>query len=168
MSRTTRMYAVALIIGCGIALFAAPQLAHTASPAQGGRIQPKCQTVQACHRALAWQIKDRHHLRVALSYKRHADAMRSLKLAAAAFHVPLADEVCIATHESGLGNQSNPEPGSSAVGLMQFIPSTWSHTPFAAFGFSPWDNDANALAAAQIVAHDGGWHQWSTRGICGL
>lgn len=41
-----------------------------------------------------------------------------------------------------------------ASGLMQFLPSTWSHTPFAAYGFSVWDMDANALAAAQIIRHE--------------
>jgi Transglycosylase-like domain len=35
--------------------------------------------------------------------------------------------------------------GSGAAGLFQFIPSTWSTTPYAVF--SPWSPYANALAA---------------------
>lgn len=31
---------------------------------------------------------------------------------------------------------------------------------WAPFGFSPFDPVANALSAAQTVAHDGGWSQW--------
>lgn len=166
MSRT-KTFVIAFLSAAAVAfLISGPARADTA---KGGRvIAPHCKTVPACHRALSWQIKDRRHLRVQLSYKRHADAMRSLRLAAAAFHVPLRDEVCIASHESGLGNQLTPEPSSGASGLMQFLRSTWSHTPFAAYGFSVWDDDANALAAAQIVVEDGSWRQWSTRYACGL
>lgn len=158
-----RVLLVALVVVSAIAVFQAPAAAA------------KCKTLPACHRAIAWHhsvernlLAERHDLRVQLSYKRHADAMRSLRLAAAAFHIPLRDEVCVATKESGLGNQRTPEPSSGASGLMQFLGSTWAHTPFAAYGFSVWDDDANALAAAQIVAHDGSWRQWSTRGACGL
>lgn len=163
----TKTFVIAFLSAAAVAfLISGPARADTA---HGGRvIAPHCKTVPACHRALAWQIKDRRHLRVQLSYKRHADAMRSLRLAAAAFGIPLSEEVCIGTKESGLGNQTTPEPSSGALGLMQFLRSTWEHTPFYAFGFSRTDDDANALAAAQIVAHDGSWRQWSTRSACGL
>jgi hypothetical protein len=47
--------------------------------------------------------------------------------------------------------------GSGAAGLFQFIPSTWSTTPYAVF--SPWSPYANALAAGWMhaVGRGGEW-----------
>jgi hypothetical protein len=47
---------------------------------------------------------------------------------------------------------------SHALGPWQFLPSTWSSTPYASF--SPYDADAAALAAARMHAHGRG-SEWS-------
>lgn len=48
---------------------------------------------------------------------------------------------------------------SGARGAWQFLDSTWAHTPWAEW--DPADVYVAALATAQIVAHDGGYRQWS-------
>jgi SLT domain-containing protein len=65
----------------------------------------------------------------------------------------------VAWCESRMGAQTTAEAGSGASGLFQFLDSTWQHTPFATFDV--FDPLPNALAAAQIVAHDGSWAQWT-------
>ena len=50
---------------------------------------------------------------------------------------------------------------SGAAGLYQFIPSTWSSTPYAGFSvFSPY---ANALAAGWMMGPAGRAGEWSCR-----
>ena len=49
---------------------------------------------------------------------------------------------------------------SGAAGLFQFLPSTWSTTPFASF--SIWSPYANAMAAAWMEAHGRG-SEWACR-----
>ena len=51
--------------------------------------------------------------------------------------------------------------GEHSAGLFQFLPSTWRHTPYANRSiFDPW---WNALAAAWLVRHDGGWREWDCK-----
>ena len=51
--------------------------------------------------------------------------------------------------------------GNGSLGLFQFLPSTWAHTPYAAR--SVFDPYANAAAAAWLVRKDGGWREWTCR-----
>jgi hypothetical protein len=48
-------------------------------------------------------------------------------------------------------NSVNSDSGAS--GLFQFLPSTWSGTPYA--GYSPFDPKYNSLAAAWLYSHYG-------------
>lgn len=134
-------------------------VADGAAPAQGGRVAPHhpCGTLPACHKALAWHRKFERHL-LAVKFPAR-DAEYAIRLASAAFHVSAADMRAVASCESGMGRQTTPEPHSQASGLFQFLPSTWSHTPFS--GFDVFDPFPNALAAAQLVLHDGSWRQWT-------
>lgn len=51
--------------------------------------------------------------------------------------------------------------GSGSYGLMQFIRTTWTSTPYARRDiFDPW---WNALAAAWLVRQSGGWSHWTCR-----
>lgn len=155
-----------LLVWGSIAWFALA--AHPPEPitAHGGRTP--CATVTACRRVVVWQRHERLHLehRLAIRYRR--DASYALRLASAMSGLPLPNLRCIGWAESRMGAQTSAEPSSGAKGLMQFLPSTWSHTPFAAYGFSVWDNVANALAAVQIMVHDGSARQWVTGRGCGL
>jgi soluble lytic murein transglycosylase-like protein len=121
----------------------------------------RCQTRSCLVAAIRWQKHDRQQLRQRLAVRYRRDATYAIRLASAAFGVPTSAMRSVAWCESRMGAQTTPQPGTGASGLMQFEPSTWAHTPFAAYGFSVWDNVANALAAAQIVAHYGGWGQWT-------
>jgi hypothetical protein len=136
---------------CGDAAFGAPK---------------RCATVRSCHHALDWARKDRQHLRHRLAIRYHRDASYAIRLASAAFGVPVRDMRRIAQCESGMGAQATAEAGSGASGVFQFLRSTWRHTPFA--GFDVFDPVANSLAAAQLVVHDGGWRQWSCSSITGV
>lgn len=128
-----------------------------------------CETEKCYQRALVWEHKLRLHDHLLLVRHERHDAARALRLAAAYSGLPLAKLRCIAWRESRMGAQTTPEPSSHASGLMQFLPSTWARTPFAAYGFSVWDPEANALAAVQIMVHDGSARQWIPTGReCGL
>jgi hypothetical protein len=62
--------------------------------------------------------------------------------------------------ETGGTFSSSSHNRSGASGLFQFLPSTWSTTPFA--GFSVWSPYANALAAGWMEAHGRGG-EWVCR-----
>jgi hypothetical protein len=123
--------------------------------AHGGRTP--CPNLQACRAAVKWQAKDRRWRRWRLCGSGRRGA--GVGAASAAFGVPVRDMRSVAQCESGMGAQVTAEAGSGASGLFQFLDSTWRHTPFATFDV--FDPLPNALAAAQIVAHDGGWGQWT-------
>jgi LysM domain/Transglycosylase SLT domain len=58
----------------------------------------------------------------------------------------------------------NTTPGwhdQHAMGVFQFLPSTWRATPYAMN--SPYDQWANINAAYWLRLHDGDWHEWSCR-----
>jgi hypothetical protein len=127
-----------------------------------------CETEKCLRKANAWLRHDRNHYRRIVRQRTTRDATYAVRLAAAAYGLPYLKLRCIAQRESGLGAQRYPESSSGASGLMQFLGSTWRHTPFSAAGFSVWANIANALAAAQIIVHDGSARQWVTGRGCGL
>ena len=135
---------------CGVSIAAGPIKAH------GGRA---CRTIPCYRKAIAWQRHDRAHLRHQLAVHWRRDATYAIRLASAAFHVPIADMRSVAWCESRMGAQTTAEASSGAAGLFQFLPSTWQHTPYSTFNV--FDPLPNALAAAQIVAHDGSWAQWT-------
>lgn len=144
------------------------QLAFAAGPirAHGGRTP--CPNLTACRAAVKWQKHRYAHEHLIVVHHVRRDASYALRLAAAMSGLPLSNLRCIGWNESRMGAQTTAQPGSGAKGLMQFLDSTWSHTPFAAYGFSVWDNVANALAAVQIIVHDGSARQWDTGSGCGL
>lgn len=123
----------------------------------------------ACSRALRWQraehahlARENHALRQHLR-RVHAPTVReAAELAGRALHVDAAAMLRVGLCETG--GTLDPyalNSSSGAEGWLQFMPSTWAHTPFAAW---PRTNPfAQALAAAQIVRADGGYAQWSCR-----
>ena len=67
----------------------------------------------------------------------------------------------VASCESGL-NPGATNPYSSAAGLFQILPSTWSGTSQA--GSSPYNAWANAVAAHEIFVRDGYiWSEWTCK-----
>ncbi len=67
----------------------------------------------------------------------------------------------VATCESGL-NPGATNPYSSAAGLFQIMPSTWSGTSQA--GSSPYNAWANTVAAHEIFVRDGyTWNEWTCK-----
>ena len=99
------------------------------------------------------------------SGNRYGTVEYALRLAAAAFpNVPLSELRAVARCESGF-DPHNRNLSSTASGLFQFLDSTWrgawGAASFHRLGFSVYDPVANALAAAQVVARDGGWRQWA-------
>jgi soluble lytic murein transglycosylase-like protein len=157
--------ALILVTSWAITEAVAPAGAATkAINADGGRTS--CSTVAQCRHALAWQRKDRAHLRHQLAVKYSRDAGYAIRLASAAFGVNEQNMRTIARCESNLGAQATAEAGSGASGLFQFLPSTWRRTPFA--GFDIFDPLPNALAAAQLVVRDGSWREWSCSSITGV
>lgn len=90
----------------------------------------------------------------------------AIRLAAVVYGIPESELDRVASCESG-HNPRALNASSSASGLFQFLPSTWSGgavaSRYSGAGFSVWDPIANALAAAGTVAHDGGWGQWECK-----
>ena len=67
----------------------------------------------------------------------------------------------VATCESGL-NPGATNPYSSAAGLFQIMPGTWSGTSQA--GSSPYNAWANTVAAHEIFVRDGySWSEWTCK-----
>lgn len=123
----------------------------------------------ACSRALRWQRSERSHLARENHTLRqhlrrvHAPTVReAAMLAGQALHVDPAAMLRVGLCETG--GTLDPyarNTASGAEGWLQFLSSTWAHTPFAAW---PRTNPfAQALAAAQIVRADGGYGQWSCK-----
>jgi soluble lytic murein transglycosylase-like protein len=83
---------------------------------------------------------------------------RALHHASSKYGVPYWEMRSVAWCES----RWNPRAvGSGSYGLMQFIRSTWSATPYARRDiFDPW---WNALAAAWLVRQSGGWSHWTCK-----
>jgi soluble lytic murein transglycosylase-like protein len=129
--------------------------------------EQRCATISECRSQIAqlrlaieWQ-KGRYRLvmhRQLVHFRR--DSRYAIALAARAFGLSEWGMGKVASCESHL-NPWARNPTSGAAGLMQFLPKTWQHTPFASF--SVFDPLPNALAAAQIVHHDRGYGQWSCR-----
>lgn len=123
----------------------------------------------ACQAALAWSRERRRHdarqihrLRAHLA-RVHAPTVREAALLAGhALHIDGEALYRVAACETGQTFDPYAYNASSgASGPWQFLASTWSHTPFAAW---PRTNPfAAALAAAQIVSADGGYTQWSCK-----
>jgi hypothetical protein len=148
---------IVIVLGmCDVAI-----AAHPPEPIRAGGGRTPCATVSACRRVVRWQRHERLHLERRLAIRYQRDATYAIRLASAAFHVPIQDMRSVASCESGMGAQVTAEAGSGASGLFQFLASTWQHTPYS--GFDVFDPLPNALAAAQIVAHDGGWGQWTCK-----
>jgi hypothetical protein len=145
--------AVVILVG----LLPTPAFGAGPIAAHGGRTP--CRTIACYRKAVAWQRHRyaREHLIVVRQTRR--DAYYAIRIASAAFGVDARAMRSVAWCESRMGAQTTAEAGSGASGLFQFLGSTWRHTPFATFDV--FDPLPNALAAAQIVAHDGGWGQWT-------
>lgn len=62
--------------------------------------------------------------------------------------------------ESGLQDH-DPNPVSTADGWLQYLSGTWSNNTAGQLGWSRYDTLAMGIQTAAIVAHDGGWRQWS-------
>lgn len=81
----------------------------------------------------------------------------AISLAAAAYGVPASAMRRVAWCES----RNDPHARNGRyLGLFQAGPAFWANTPFATFART--DPYANALATAQVVAHEG-WRQWECR-----
>lgn len=125
--------------------------AHAAKPitAGGGRV---CQSTTCLRHALAWQRKDRRHLRHELAVKFAPTEAYACALGQAAFGVPAAHCAKVIGCESG-GDTRQVTLPTYASGLGQFEPGTWRGTPFGRF--SVFDPIANVLAMDQIAAREG-------------
>jgi hypothetical protein len=67
--------------------------------------------------------------------------------------------LAVARCESGY-NPSARNAYSGAMGVFQFLPSTWRGTSYA--GYSPYNAWANIQAAHQVFVRDGySWREWS-------
>ena len=76
-----------------------------------------------------------------------------------AFGSNAAAAMAVASCESGL-NPNAYNGSSGASGVFQFLPGTWSTTPYA--GYSPFNAWANVNAAYSVFVRDGySWREWS-------
>lgn len=94
--------------------------------------------------------------------RRDPDVNTAIRAASVTYGIPVWQMRRIAFCESRM-NPRAKNPGSSASGLFQFLDSTWRAYPYGAAGLSVWDPYVNALQAAYVVKHDGGWRQWECK-----
>lgn len=107
-------------------------------------------------RRLVARVLEVRSLRRSLRHRPSVD--EALRLAAITYGVPLSELRAVAWCESR-HRPTARHPGTSAGGLMQFLPSTWRRTPYRAENvFSAY---ANALAAGWLWRASGrSWRQW--------
>lgn len=89
----------------------------------------------------------------------------AIAVAAVATGVPASQIRSVAHCESRMQATAvgrTPVGPERAVGLMQFLPSTFRRTPYGRAGLSPMDPYVSALAAASIVRREG-WRQWACK-----
>jgi hypothetical protein len=77
---------LAVVVLTAMAILASTGYASTR--AGGGRV-PACKTIAACHRAIAWQARDRAHLRHQLAVKVGPVVQLGYELARGLYHVDL-------------------------------------------------------------------------------
>lgn len=157
-----------LVVAVIVAAASSASVAHALTDQHKPRLRCATHPV-ACEKALVWQKTQRRRLAREVRELRahlrrvHTPTVREAALLAGqALHVDPHLMLRVGMCETGRTLDPyayNEESG--ALGWMQFLASTWRHTPFAAW---PRTNPyAEALAAAQIVRADGGYHQWSCR-----
>jgi hypothetical protein len=130
----------------------------------------RCASVAQCRRAIDWHRSVEHKLArsVAWQRKHRLDvAMPALReavfIAARVYRVNPWEMISVARCESRAdlsARRVSARNSATAEGAWQFLDSTWSSTPFAAF-----DRDnvyVQALATAAIVEREG-WHQWDCK-----
>lgn len=102
-------------------------------------------------------------LRSALNAKSSINS--AIRLAAVTTGVPESQIRSVAHCESRLHANAvgrTPVGSERAVGLMQFLPSTFRRTAFGRAGLDPMDPYVSALAAASIASKEG-WRQWACK-----
>lgn len=92
------------------------------------------------------------------AYSYNFNRSYSINVIRGAFGADADQAIRVAECESGLNpNAYNP---SGATGLFQIMPGTWAGTSEA--GASPYNAQANALAAHEIFVRDGhSWREWT-------
>jgi len=110
------------------------------------------------HTAYYWATKFKRrtrqyqHARAELRREWQPTVLYALRLASAVFGVSYWSLYNVSRCES------NHYPGATNGRYKGLFQLGW-----APFGLSPYDPVANALSAAQTVAHDGSWRQWECR-----
>jgi hypothetical protein len=113
-----------------------------------------CETTACLHRALRWNVQQRHMLEKRLAIKLRPTVDYGCRLGYAAFGVPVAHCKKVVGCESG-GDPNQVTPPYGASGYSQFLPSTFRGTPFGRIGFTAFDPVASILAMDQIAARQG-------------
>lgn len=118
--------------------------------------------IAATHSRAASKVTARFVLTPVLLHAPPSGAVQNM--IAQVFGLYAASALTVAKCESGYNpNAYNPTPvgNSHAEGVFQILyPSTWNSTSYAAS--SPYNAQANILAAHQIFTRDGNnWHEWA-------
>lgn len=158
-----------------------PALSENGSSPSPSASSPSALSVSETESQLIAERKASAALRARLALERKASAatvkrLRStlnakpsvrsaLKVSALVYGVPESQLRAVAHCESRLSASAvgrTPVGSERAVGLMQFLPSTFRRTSFGRAGLDPFDPYVSALAAGSIVQREG-WRQWSCK-----
>lgn len=153
--------ALLLLLAIGATVGMAPGRASDEPPATVTVTTTR--TVVSSYRGVSaprWAAKFKHrtrqlqHARAVLHHRWNPTVSYALHLASAVFGVPYG-ELAAVSHCESTWNPFAVEPGGTYKGLFQL--------GWRPFGLDPFDPIANALSAAQTVAHDGSWRQWQCK-----
>jgi hypothetical protein len=140
-----------VVIGAAIA-------ASTAYAQAGGGRVPACKTINACHRAIAWQQRDRAHLRRQLAVKWAPTR--------AALICPIATALDVSCSEARAVNRCESDTermvsnSSAHVGWFQESSTFMSDNGLPWANAERWKPVVNVLAALLVVRREG-WGQWT-------
>ncbi len=146
-------------------------------PDDGDPVYGDTQTV--VFRAASTTVEQRLRRQLARERTLHANQVKALRsqlttrtsirsaiaVAAVATGVPASQIRTVAHCESRMQATAvgrTPVGPERAVGLMQWLPSSFSRTPYGRAGLNPFDPYVSALAAAETVRKEG-WRQWACK-----
>lgn len=132
-------------------------VSSVSSPSTESELRAQLALERAAHAATVRVLRQKLASRTSVS--------SALVLAATVTGVPVSQLRAVARCESELHPYAvgrTPVGSERAVGLMQFLPSTFRRTAFGRAGLSAFDPYVSAMAAASTVKREG-WRQWACK-----
>lgn len=149
----------------GVSLATVAAINEKPASAQGAPTQAPIEQRLRSQLALE-RAQHAHEVKALRSQLASRTSIRSaIRTAAVTYSVPESQIRSVAWCESRMRATAigrTPVGSERAVGLMQWLPSSFSRTPYGRAGLNPFDPYVSALAAAETVRKEG-WRAWACK-----